>query len=604
MPIFFVLLSLMIASLALPSAPALAADCGGSVACACGDTVLRGTVLEADLEDCTQTGLVVGPGVTLDCRGHAVRGRSSRDGILLAEAEGARVRGCTVTGFRTGIRVRGSHGQLVSENLLTGNRRGFSVGDGASNVRFEHNRVETSAEIGVYIGPDTSDVSVVRNVILDGLKENVEVVGSASVAIDDNILGGVTRYALRLTDSPNGRVRGNEIRSGKIQVRGASSGSLFLDDLLLGREGYEFRGEEDREGNWSFPDHGVIRGGAIPNASRCFRFAGSSYNEIDGVALGVCVTRPVELKTLNGQAAVGNTIDGSAVAGNSSGGVAGFCGGSKACVCGDTLTASSVLSGDLVGCTRSGLRLASGVTLDCGGFAILGRSTSDGVLIDNADGARVRNCRIEGFGAGIRIRGGARQRLTDLLLRDNDVGIRIEQGATGSQVERAVIEQSRDTGVRVEGASEFALSGSLISGAEKQSIELIGVDRAMLFDNVLDQEPRTALRLTNTSRIEVRGNEIRSAGVELRGASSNNVFADNLLLDFGFDLAGLEDRAGDWTFPDRNVFRGGSIPNARRCFRFAGASDNLVEDVTFGVCASRPVDLVSVDGHSASGNRW
>ena len=603
MPRLAVLACFVFAAMAL-AGRAVASECGGTVACACGDTVVRATLLEADLLDCTQTGLVVGPGVTLDCRGHAIRGRSSRDGLLLAEAEGARVRGCTVEGFRIGIRVRGGHGQLVSENLLVGNRRGLAATDGASDVRFERNTVEASAEIGLYVGNGTADVSAVRNVIMDAAKENVEVVESARFLLDDNVLGGVTRYGLRLTDSPSARVRGNEIQSGHIQVRGNSDGGTFLDDLVLGREGYDFRGIEDRDGSWRFPDHNVIRGGAIPNASRCFRFSGASFNEIDSVALGSCATRPVELKTVDGQAAVGNTIDGNATAGGSGGSVAGVCGGDRPCTCGDTLTASAVLSGDLVGCTRTGLRLASGVTLDCAGFAILGRSSSDGVLIDHADGARVRNCRIEGFAAGLRVRGGARQQLQDLLVRANEVGIRVEEGSAGTRIERAVVEQSRDSGIRAAAVSEVAILGSSVSGSGKQNIELVGVDRALVQGNVLDERPRCALRLSDTTRTEVRANEIRSAGIELRGASNSNLFADNRLLDLGFSLAGIEDREAGWRFPDGNTFRGGVIPTATHCFIFAGATDNLVEDVDFGACAANPVELDTADGHAATGNRW
>ena len=89
------------------------------------------------------------------------------------------------------------------------------------------------------------------------------------------------------------------------------------------------------------------------------------------------------------------------------------CGGSTACKCGDTVTRSTTLSRDIGVCTGNGLRVISGVTLDCAKRTITGSTLSPakyGVLVDGAKGATVKNCRVTGFRKGIRLAGGRETR--------------------------------------------------------------------------------------------------------------------------------------------------------------------------------------------------
>src|SRR5262245_5328293 len=82
------------------------------------------------------------------------------------------------------------------------------------------------------------------------------------------------------------------------------------------------------------------------------------------------------------------------------GAAAGNCGGGIPCNCGDTVTTSTTLSQDIGVCTGTGLRVLSGVTLDCANHTITGSTLSPakyGVLVDGATGATVRNCRVTGF---------------------------------------------------------------------------------------------------------------------------------------------------------------------------------------------------------------
>src|SRR5262249_30075197 len=91
----------------------LGAECGGTVACQCGDTLDGHYELTAHLGPCERDGIRLHQAAVLDCHGHTVTGPDASDtpigehqpsyGITLDGTHGGVVRGCKVTGFDYGI---------------------------------------------------------------------------------------------------------------------------------------------------------------------------------------------------------------------------------------------------------------------------------------------------------------------------------------------------------------------------------------------------------------------------------------------------------------------------------------------------------------------
>jgi len=595
------LVGFFLVATAMVPVPAIAASCGDTIRrCECDDTVVVSTRLDRDIENCTDTGLRVAAGVTLDCGGHRIAGRSNRDGILLRFADGARVRNCEVEGFRLGIRVRGGEGQLVSDNLVRNNRRGISVGEQAKRTRIESNRVENSREIGILVNPDTAHVQVTGNTVSASGRESIDIRDAQDVVIERNILSGRPRYDIRLTDTSNALVRGNSLEGGKLQVRGDSDANRFEDNVLTARYGFDLRGSEDRDGNWRGPDDNLIHGGAILNARPCFRLAGATGTIVDDVVFGECSSRPADLKTVDGHPSIGNSIQGEA---SEDIRPREECGGRVSCACGGTVAESATLDSDLVGCEKFGLKLKEGVTLDCGGHAIIGRGAEDGLRLIGTRNLRIRNCVLKNFKNGIRLANTDSVLISDSELEGNRVGIRIEKDTARIAIERNGIRRSRDQGILVSMASEgLAVVGNQFDDSGREHLDVRSSHESVIDRNLFQGRARDAIRLVDVSESLIRGNEIQRAGIDLRGASRDNRFLDNILHDDGFEFRGIEERSGPWRFPNNNRIDGGAIPNARRCFAIRGASGNRIRDVELGKCADRPFDLKSVDGHEPTGN--
>lgn len=595
-------LSLFLAGTLLAPPPAAAESCNRNKEhCECGDTVGESRKLTQDLETCPDVGLRLASGVTLDCNGFAIRGRSSREGILLQGVDGARVRNCDVSGFRFGIRVRAGRSSLISSNKMHGNHRGLSIGEEAEDIHAESNFITDNREIGILVNPDTRNTHIYDNTVSDNGRRNLDIRGAKELLLDRNVVGGRTRYDLQFRHVHEAQVRSNEFSGGRIQIRGNSDRNNFLDNRVLGRNGFDFRGEEDRDGNWFGPDYNEISGGAVLGARRCFRFAGATYNTVSDVTMGECASRPTDLRTVDGHPAIGNEVEGQA---SQTVPATGVCGGDVTCKCGDLVRGSARLTEDLLACDRVGLRIESGTTLDCGGHSIVGRQSDSGLRLQEASDVRIRNCRIENFEIGIRAQSVKTLLVTDTRLVNNRTGIRVSGSSEDVRIDGNSIEQSRDIGVEITGGAQDAqiVQNSFI-GSRKAHIEIEETDGALIDRNSFDGDVRRAVRLVDASETFVRSNEILEGGIELRGRAIHNRFLDNLLADEGFRFEGIEARGGPWRFPNDNLIEGGAIPQARRCFVIRGASRNIFRNVALGECKERPFELKNADDHQPIGNR-
>ena len=248
-------LSLFLAGTLLAPPPAAAESCNRNKEhCECGDTVGESRKLTQDLETCPDVGLRLASGVTLDCNGFAIRGRSSREGILLQGVDGARVRNCDVSGFRFGIRVRAGRSSLISSNKMHGNHRGLSIGEEAEDIHAESNFITDNREIGILVNPDTRNTHIYDNTVSDNGRRNLDIRGAKELLLDRNVVGGRTRYDLQFRHVHEAQVRSNEFSGGRIQIRGNSDRNNFLDNRVLVADPLLWRNSWERqhyaEGEW------------------------------------------------------------------------------------------------------------------------------------------------------------------------------------------------------------------------------------------------------------------------------------------------------------------------------------------------------------------
>ena len=277
--------------------PAAAQTCGGAVR--------ESVTLTGDVSACPGSGLRVLGSAVLDCAGHEISGSGEGEGILLDRAEGAEVRNCVVTGFRTGIRIRGGGANVVANSEVRGSERyGIELAVATRDNRIAGVTVTGSGDEGIHVGAGADDNEIVDGVFADNGRENVYLLSVRGVSVVGNRISGARSAAIYMKHAVDTLVADNVIIDRPVHVRGTSTGNVFLGNSLS-RAGFVF--EAYRDGTrWTSPRENDVREGSVRGAAVCFRFAGAQDNTVANVAVDGC-RRATQVRT-GGIAAVRNTV--------------------------------------------------------------------------------------------------------------------------------------------------------------------------------------------------------------------------------------------------------------------------------------------------------
>lgn len=268
-------------ALGLSTAPASAGfnegECGGDVACACGDRVVEDYTMSGNIGPCSWdehatgdelVGLRVDDGITLDCAGFGVEGpadqRKEEFGIKIGSRTrpvvAATVRNCRVHGFWWGVHIVNSSDILVESSTLE------------DNGWFDPDANGTGYGIDVV---DSTDVELRDNTVRRNGNEGLHLSSSSDVRVIDNTFEGNGFEQVYLIDADRNTIRGNTARGGTqgLEMR-ESNENVFENNHWLDAPLHWL--ENDSESNVFSYDHfeGLVR---TSNASRNNRFENSSF---------------------------------------------------------------------------------------------------------------------------------------------------------------------------------------------------------------------------------------------------------------------------------------------------------------------------------------
>lgn len=292
---------------------------------------------------------------------------------------------------------------------------------------------------------------------------------------------------------------------------------------------------------------------------------------------------------------------------------AGKCDAEDPCKCGDNVVGKVVLSGDLVGCERVGLRMTPHAELDCNGHSIEGLGTtksSYGIRLDKTNDAVVRNCHVTGFKRGIRLRGGVRNQILDNIVEGNTIGIELAGGTESGMATDHLIRgnhagSNEQDGIHLgDGTVRAKVQHNQIIKTGQEGLYVLWCVDCEITDNLIESAGTSAIYHKHTSGAYYARNTIRGSIVHVRGESKDNLFAHNTLEGSGYVFDGYTSRGyaqdpGWVRIPHDNEIVGGSI-NGKYCFRFHGSSGNQARHVVAHYC--KPANLRDFDGIEPTNN--
>jgi parallel beta-helix repeat protein len=219
--------------------------------------------------------------------------------------------------------------------------------------------------------------------------------------------------------------------------------------------------------------------------------------------------------------------------------------------CGQTITVSTTLDGNVGPCSTGVVIGANNVTLDLNGFTISGTPATGegpGVDITGRTGVTVKNGTITRFDAGVAIDGGSANTVTGLTLVDN-------RGTTAT-----------DFG---DGVAMFDSTGNTVSyNLVRNNGPYSGISMVRASGNLVEHNEITG---NNQDTRNTSGIRVENIGTR---ASNSNTIRDNLVQGSALDGIQLFAGASDNVISHNTVVQN----NRDGITAFAGASRNRIED--------------------------
>lgn len=284
----------------------MAAECGGDIQCACGDTLVESHVMWYDLE-CDSNGLRIGSdNLELNCDGHSIS-RNSRQyvGIQLQDKDGISIHNCIISHFRLGVDASNTNGTNITNNTFNNggmsafngvnvvdsvisNNVIFDAGIGLSLRESEGNLVRDNLFVGTYTGIQlyqARENSVTNNLFMETIIHDINLAGEHdmvcknivenNVGTGGNLIRFVTgaehldhgTYSLLILCQADGAIIENVIvNSGEASANGivvTHSEDVLIDNVVSSgnREGIRLhRGTTStvRHSNFSNNQDGVL----------------------------------------------------------------------------------------------------------------------------------------------------------------------------------------------------------------------------------------------------------------------------------------------------------------------------------------------------------
>ncbi len=195
-----------------------------------------------------------------------------------------------------------------------------------------------------------------------------------------------------------------------------------------------------------------------------------------------------------------------------------------ALTCGATLTTSTTLSADLVGCPATALVIgADGITVDLGGHTISGTNAagSEGIASDGHTNVRIVGGRITDFRLnGVGIRGGSGNLVRGVTVRRIGAG-----GAEGEPVSAGILISGSPRG-RVIAADV----SNDVKAFQSDGVDVLNSPGTVVERNRLVKNSWNGLALLGSPRSRVAHNALDrnpNNGVEVNGASDSTVVVAN-----------------------------------------------------------------------------
>lgn len=304
--------------------------------------------------------------------------------------------------------------------------------------------------------------------------------------------------------------------------------------------------------------------------------------------------------------------------------------------CGQTLTQSTLVLNDLLGCLENGLVIgAHGITIDLDGHTIGGAGLGAGILNNGFDSVTVKNGTVSGFDTGVQLNAGSALNIIEdlavqlnlefgiaLLNADdlaggnivrnntvsgNGIGIALSGGTQNATIRNNEIAASMGAGMIVEGSNNNRLEANTIAASSDQGLLLTGASNNTIIGNTIFNVSDAAFLVelgSHGNHIEANSVSESEAGI-IVDSSNANVLINNV-------VSGSSDNGITLESAHNSIVRGNDLRFNTAGIQLDASTGNLIESNNAsetdgtgielgGASLENVVRLNLVNGNSANG---
>jgi parallel beta-helix repeat protein len=245
--------------------------------------------------------------------------------------------------------------------------------------------------------------------------------------------------------------------------------------------------------------------------------------------------------------------------------------------CGQTVTGLVTLEDNLTCPTGNGLSLASNATLDCAGHILTGGDQSGqyGIYVRNVSNATVRNCKVEHFAVGIRLRQSTNSTLQNNVSQHNTTyGIEIS-ASTGALLQGNTVYNNSDEGIHVSGPSGDAahrIEGNTVNANADEGIYLLNTHANTIAGNTVHGHGTAGIYIKGSNRNTIDGNTFTNDPIQLVSGSQQNVLRNNTIIGQRIKFDGASNNQVD----NLSIQELGGRPS--NAYEFTQSSGNTIVD--------------------------
>ncbi len=258
-------------------------------------------------------------------------------------------------------------------------------------------------------------------------------------------------------------------------------------------------------------------------------------------------------------------------------------GKAEAQACGANLTANTVLTADM-NCTavnNHGLVLQAGITLDCNGHTITGKGGAVGQqtgfygIYVRASNAIVKNCRVQAYEIGVRVRQANNVQVINTISENNTrYGMELTNNSNNALIDSNLIQNNGDEGFHVSAGGGSTFVHNTLTGQRLEALYFLNTNNNVARENTFFDNGSAAIYVKTSNNNIIDSNVMTNDPIQLVQGATGNQLINNNIIDARLNFDGASNNTVSFNTVQRTAAGNVTVP----AYQFKNSAGIVITD--------------------------